>query len=189
MDDETNDLLDRFLDVASGERTALTRARYAVALDRLRIPQADEDRAETASVRLILRIAPAIAQLEVDEQVEPDVRRTVPSLWERLVRWLARNTDAGGDDARCLVLEAYAALRLMGARALDTLQQSAQWGWREPLTQPNPYGIPYDHRFFDAPAGTGFDGPDGAPYDGAPYDLGYDGDDSDIIPLRPRWGH
>lgn len=133
MDDESDELLATFLEVASGERTAQTRERYAQALDLLRGADQGEPH-DGPGARLMMRISAAADEMAAHVDLDPDVRRTAPSLWDRLVRWLARTTDAGGDDARCLVLEAQAAIRRMRARNPPGPAYRT-WGDPDPLLQ------------------------------------------------------
>lgn len=142
MDDETDELLATFLQIASGERTAPTRERYAQALDLLRRADRGEPH-DGPGARLMMRIAAAADESRGHLDLDPDVRRTAPSLWDRLVRWLARTTDASSDDARCLVLEAQAAIRRMRSRNAPGPAYRT-WGGPDPLLQQrSPYEYPY----------------------------------------------
>ena len=109
MNDETDELLHHFLDVASGERTAQTRARYELALEPLRQNVEHED-AGTPALRLVLRILGCLQSLD-SSTTSAAVRETAPSLWGRLLTWLRRNESAGLAGEECAVLEAAARLR------------------------------------------------------------------------------
>jgi hypothetical protein len=109
MDDETDDLLDAFLAVASGERTAKTRERYQRTLAHLRTPVEGEIGCGPGA-RLLLRVAHQLPRADT-ERLAPDEYDTMPSLYERLVTWLRRHTDAGGPGHECARLETLAVLR------------------------------------------------------------------------------
>ena len=108
MDDETDHLLDTFLDVASGERTAKTRDRYQRTLAHLRTPVEGETGCGPG-VRLLLRVAHQL-QRSTDD-LPGDQYDTMPSLYERLVTWLRRHSDAGAPGHECVRLETSAVLR------------------------------------------------------------------------------
>ena len=142
MDDETDELLATFLQIASGERTEPTRVRYAQSLELLRRADPGEPH-DGPGARLLMRIAIAADDAGAQSDLDPDVRRTGASLWDRLVRWLARTTDAGNGEARCLVLEAHAAIRRMRARNTPGPAYRT-WGGPDPLLQQrSPYEYPY----------------------------------------------
>lgn len=109
MDDETDALLDDFLAVASGERTAKTRERYQRTLAHLRTPVEGETGCGPG-LRLLLRVTHQLPRADT-LRLPPDEYDTMPSLYERLVTWLRRHTDAGAPGHECARLEALAVLR------------------------------------------------------------------------------
>ncbi|KQX64378.1 hypothetical protein [Angustibacter sp. Root456] len=109
MDDETDHLLDAFLDAASGERTPTTRQRYERTLAPLRSP-VDGESDCGPGVRLLLRVADQLGRAAAD-QLPSDQYDTMPSLYGRLVTWLRRHSDAGAPAAQCVRLETLAVLR------------------------------------------------------------------------------
>jgi hypothetical protein len=127
MDDETDHLLDTFLDVASGERTAKTRDRYQRTLAHLRTPVEGETGCGPG-VRLLLRVA---HQLQRPAGGVPgDQYDTMPSLFERLVTWLRRHSDAGQGDASCVLYETLAVLR-------DTREERYRQRYRQRFGDPS----------------------------------------------------
>jgi hypothetical protein len=108
MDDETDHLLDAFLDAASGERTADTRERYQRTLAHLHRP-VEGERGCGPGTRLLMRVAHELSR--DDPRARADERETMPSLYERLVTWLRRHSDAGDDDVSCVLLETQSVVR------------------------------------------------------------------------------
>lgn len=191
MDDETDLLLDQFLAVASGERTEETRDRYRRVLQPLRTP-ADGETGAGPGVRILLRIPPALEQIEADE-VDKEGRATAPSLWTRLVTWLRRNSDVGDDSSACALLEAQARLRDAREQRREERYSSLRWmpqirpSWQQP---PASY---LDGPHFDDPYREDLyrDGP----YRADPYrdddhrDAPYGEERGRVVPLvrEPRW--
>ena len=181
MDDETDELLTTFLQIASGERTAPTRERYAQTLNLLRRADRGEP-PDGPGARLMMRIAAAADESATQPDLNPDVRRTAPSLWERLVRWLARTTDASSEDARCLVLEALAAIRAMRARN-DPVRAYRTWAGPDPFLQrrsPDEYPYSAAHPFI--PTADNEDRWDEARWD--EEHSGLEQPVADVIPMR-----
>ena len=114
MVDETDHLLDAFLDAASGERTVQTRERYQRTLAHLRAPGPAEDGCGPG-VRLLLRVSDCLSRADaasaLDDGMRADEVDTMPSLCERLVTWLRRHSDAGDDAAGGALAQARVALR------------------------------------------------------------------------------
>lgn len=109
MDDETDHLLDAFLDAASGERTATTRNRYERTLAPLRTA-VDGESGCGPGVRLLLRVAHQLPRAG-SAALPSDEYDTMPSLYGRLVTWLRRHSDAGAPEADCVRLETLAVVR------------------------------------------------------------------------------
>ncbi|MGL5858671.1 MAG: hypothetical protein ACRC35_09770 [Angustibacter sp.] len=109
--DQIDTLLDRFLNVASGERTALTRCRYSAALDLLRFPVSTENLQDDPEVRLLARITVLGPGLDRRNDLDPAVRQAALTLWLRLVTWIRRTCDTSDLSSHGVVREAQAALR------------------------------------------------------------------------------
>lgn len=127
MDDETDHLLDTFLDVASGERTTKTRDRYQRTLAHLRAPVEGETGC-APGVRLLLRVAHQLQRSPDD--IAPEEYDTMPSLYERLVTWLRRHSDAGEAEVPCVLYETLAVLR-------DTREQRSRQRYRQRFGDPS----------------------------------------------------
>jgi hypothetical protein len=177
MDDETDLLLDQFLAAASGERTDETRERYRRVLAPLRAPT-DGETGVGPGVRLLLRIPPALQDIEAEE-LETGAKATAASLWTRLVTWLRRTSDAGDASAADALVEAQARLREVRERRRKERYASLHWI----PEMPRPWQRPSSH----LDGGYRYDPDRDDPYRDDPYrDDAYGDHWADGVPLAPE---